>query len=187
MEEEQQEQSSARTTNVKNLANQFVRFAVVGLIAFGIDYGLLVILTELAHIMYLISATISFSTSVVFNYFASMRYVFVRREGMSRRREFLIFLLLSVIGLALNTILLWVSTSIIGIDYRISKIFVTMLVTVFNFVSRRIFLDANHEAAKEAKRIEHLEEEEREAELLKTVEHEDVKEHEDVRFEVEEK
>ena len=36
---------------------------------------------------YLVSATISFTASVVFNYAASMRYVFTHKEGMSRRRD----------------------------------------------------------------------------------------------------
>ncbi len=31
-----------------------------------------------------------------------MKYVFAHKEGMSRRREFIIFVVLSVIGLALN-------------------------------------------------------------------------------------
>ena len=31
-----------------------------------------------------------------------MKYVFAHKEGMSRRREFIIFVVLSVIGLVLN-------------------------------------------------------------------------------------
>ena len=53
------------------------------------------------------SATISFTVSVVFNYVASMRYVFTHKEGMSRRREFIIFVVLSVIGLIINNACMW--------------------------------------------------------------------------------
>ena len=52
------------------LVQQFMKFGVVGVIAFVIDYGLMVALTELAGVNYLISATISFTVSVVFNYLA---------------------------------------------------------------------------------------------------------------------
>ena len=79
-----------------------MKFGVVGVIAFVIDYGLLALLTEAFGVNYLVSATISFTASVVFNYAASMRYVFTHKEGMSRRREFAIFVVLSVIGLGLN-------------------------------------------------------------------------------------
>ena len=61
---------------MKKLIAQLMKFGVVGVIAFIIDYGLMVILTELLHMNYLISATLSFTVSVIFNYLASMRYVF---------------------------------------------------------------------------------------------------------------
>lgn len=118
-----------------------MKFGVVGLIAFVIDYGLMVALTELAGINYLVSATISFTVSVVFNYVASMRYVFTHKEGLSRRREFIIFVVLSVIGLGLNDLLMWIGTTLWDISYLIVKIGATALVTVYNFITRKIFLD----------------------------------------------
>ena len=81
---------------------QFLKFAVVGLISFGIDWGMLIALVELFHLDFLMSTTVSFITSVVVNYWLSMKYVFDHREGMSRKREFTIFTILSVIGLGLR-------------------------------------------------------------------------------------
>lgn len=120
-----------------------MKFGVVGLIAFAIDYGLMVALTELAGINYLVSATISFTVSVVFNYVASMRYVFTHKEGLSRRREFIIFVVLSVIGLGLNDLLMWIGASLWDISYLIVKIGATALVTIYNFITRKIFLDGD--------------------------------------------
>lgn len=128
---------------MEKLVRQFMKFGVVGLIAFAIDYGLMVALTELAGINYLVSATISFTVSVVFNYVASMRYVFTHKEGLSRRREFIIFVVLSVIGLGLNDLLMWIGTSLWDISYLIVKIGATALVTVYNFITRKIFLDGD--------------------------------------------
>ena len=119
-----------------------MKFGVVGVIAFAIDYGLLIFLTEVFGIDYLVSATVSFTVSVVFNYLASMRYVFAHREGMSRRREFAIFVVLSVIGLLINNACLWLGVDMLGVDYRIAKIVVTAIVMVWNFVTRKVFLDA---------------------------------------------
>lgn len=128
---------------MEKLVRQFMKFGVVGLIAFVIDYGLMVALTELAGINYLVSATISFTVSVVFNYVASMRYVFTHKEGLSRRREFIIFVVLSVIGLGLNDLLMWIGTTLWDISYLIVKIGATALVTVYNFITRKIFLDGD--------------------------------------------
>ena len=126
---------------MKQLIAQFAKFGVVGVIAFVIDYGLMVLLTELFNVNYLISATISFTASVVFNYAASMRYVFTHKEGLSRRREFIIFVVLSVIGLLVNDALMWAGVDLFGISYLLVKIFATAVVMVWNFVTRKIFLD----------------------------------------------
>ena len=131
------------------LVQQFMKFGVVGAVAFVIDYGLMVALTELAGVEYLLSATISFTVSVVFNYLASMRYVFTHKEGLSRRREFVIFVVLSVIGLGIKDALMYLGTSLLGISYLITKIAATAVVMVYNFVTRKKFLDAGDTAATE--------------------------------------
>ena len=127
---------------MKKLFAQFMKFGVVGAIAFVIDYGLLAFLTEVFGIDYLVSATISFTASVVFNYVASMRYVFTHKEDMSRRREFVIFVVLSVIGLAINNVCMWAGVELLGVHYLLTKIAATAIVMVWNFVTRKIFLDA---------------------------------------------
>ena len=126
-----------------------MKFGVVGVIAFFIDYGLLAFCTEILGINYLVSATIGFTVSVIFNYIASMRYVFTHKEDMSRRREFIIFVVLSVIGLGINNGLMWGGVELIGWPewlsehaYLIVKIFATAVVMIWNFVTRKIFLDA---------------------------------------------
>lgn len=132
---------SGTQSPMRRLVAQLMKFGVVGIIAFVIDYGVMVALTELLGLNPVLSATISFTVSVVFNYVASMRYVFTHRNGMSRRREFFIFVVLSVIGLGLNDLLMWLGTDTIGIDYRIVKIGATAIVMVYNFVTRRVLLD----------------------------------------------
>lgn len=127
---------------MKKLFAQFMKFGVVGALAFCIDYGLLALLTEVFGVNYLVSATISFTVSVVFNYLASMRYVFTHKEDMSRRREFVIFIILSVIGLLINNVCMWAGVELLGVQYLIVKIAATAIVMVWNFVTRKIFLDA---------------------------------------------
>ncbi len=138
---------------MKKLITQFMKFGIVGFIAFFIDYGLLALLTEVFGVNYLISATISFTVSVIFNYLASMRYVFTHKEDMSRTREFVIFIILSVIGLLINNACMWAGVELIpwpefiqSKAYLIVKIVATAIVMVWNFVTRKIFLDAGDDA-----------------------------------------
>ena len=128
---------------MKKLIAQFMKFGIVGVIAFVIDYGVMIFLTEVFGVPYLISTTVSFVVSVIFNYFASMRFVFKRKDDMSRRREFIIFIVLSVCGLGINDFLMWLMVDSLYIDYRLSKIVVTVVVAVWNFVTRKIFLEAH--------------------------------------------
>ena len=135
---------------MRKLIEQIMKFSVVGVIAFIIDYGLLALLTEVFDVNYLVSATISFTVSVIFNYLASMRYVYTHKEDMSRRREFIIFVVLSVIGLGINNFLMWAGVELIAWPdwiaeraYLIVKIFATAVVMVWNFVTRKKFLDAS--------------------------------------------
>ena len=141
---------------LRKLIAQILKFGVVGFLAFLIDYGLLIALTELLGMNYLLSATISFAVSVTFNYFASMRYVFQHKEGMSRRREFIIFVVLSVIGLIINDVAMWLGVDILNIDYRVTKIGATIIVMVWNFVTRKIFLDAGDEVEQARASLAHV-------------------------------
>ena len=128
---------------MKHLIAQFMKFGVVGAIAFCIDYGLLAFCTEVLGINYLISATIGFAVAVVFNYCASMRFVFEHKEDMSRRKEFVIFVVLSVIGLLINNGCMWAGVELLGIHYLIVKIGATVIVALWNFITRKLLLDAS--------------------------------------------
>lgn len=126
---------------MRNLIEQILKFGVVGVIATVIDFGVMIFLTEVFGVNPVASATASFIVSLIFNYVASMRYVFRHREGMSRQREFAIFVVLSVIGLGINDLLMWLGTSHAALDYRLVKVFATAIVMIWNFVTRKIFLE----------------------------------------------
>jgi putative flippase GtrA len=45
--------------------------------------------------------------------------------------------------LGINDLLMWLMVDSLYIDYRLSKIVVTVVVAVWNFVTRKIFLEAH--------------------------------------------
>lgn len=124
----------------EKLIRQILRFGVVGGGAFLIDYAVLYILTEFVGIYYLVSSVISFIISLIFNYILSIYWVFDvnRKQTM---KEILIFTILSVIGLGINEVVMYVGSNGLGIHYMLTKLVATAIVMVWNFVTRKIFLE----------------------------------------------
>ena len=70
-----------------------------------------------------------------------MRYVFCSKDDLNKVNEFIIFVVLSVIGLGLTELLMWIGVEQFGIFYMASKIVVTGIVMIYNFVTRKLLLE----------------------------------------------
>lgn len=126
---------------MKKLISQLVKFGFVGGIAFLIDYGFLYIFTEYFHLYYFVSSILSFSISVIFNYVASVIWIFDVDKEKSKVRNFIIFIFLSVVGLAINQLIMWFGVEVLSYYYMLVKLVATFIVMVFNFVTRKMFLE----------------------------------------------
>lgn len=130
-----------------------MKFGLVGVIAFFIDWGILNLLVGVFHMNAVLAGTISFIISLIFNYVASMKVVFKPRDDMARWMEMLIFLVGAVIGLLINDLILGLSTmgmpaDAVNTDHmayllrsNIGKLIATVVVMVWNFVTRKWLLD----------------------------------------------
>lgn len=123
------------------LLKQLFGFGIVGIICFIIDYGLMIILTEVVGLTYLVSCALSFIVSTIVNYILSMRFVFESKENVNKTVEFILFVIMSTIGLGLTELLMFLAVDKLNIYYMISKIVVTGIVMIYNFVTRKIFLE----------------------------------------------
>jgi putative flippase GtrA len=120
---------------------QIIKFGIVGVIATFVDVGVLVVLKELFHIDVLIASTISFCISVAVNYILSMTFVF-KSKNQNKLKEIIIFVLLSFGGLCLNELILWFGVCFAQGYYLIVKLFALVIVPVYNFITRKIFLES---------------------------------------------
>ncbi len=127
---------------MKKLINQILKFGVVGGIAFVIDYGILFLLAKVIGLNELISAAISFIISLTFNYFLSTKWVFEAKKQTPK--EVIIFVLLSVVGLGINEVLIYLGTKKLGIDVMIVKLFATAIVMVYNFITRKLIIEKHN-------------------------------------------
>src|SRR5438034_289917 len=84
------------------LAHETWKYFLVSVVALAVDYGFLVLLTELGHVHYLVSAAVGFCGGLIVNYALSVSFVFSQRRLTDRRLEFLGFLAIGLAGLMLN-------------------------------------------------------------------------------------
>lgn len=154
---------------MKKLIDQILKFGVVGIISFIVDFVITMAVSTLLRTSVgmttsqaaLVGAFFGFVISVIVNYILSMKYVFERREDLDRKKEFTIFVVLSIIGLGINELIIlfcidlmyanwaWLH-NLIGATLATAgaKIVATAVVMVYNFVTRKIFLENKDGQAK---------------------------------------
>ena len=125
----------------EKLLIQIFKFCIVGGIAFVIDYLSLIICKEVFHLNTLLAAAIAFTISVIYNYLASIKWVFDVNKEKDSKTNFIIFIVLSIVGLIITEIIMWFGTDVLNISYLIIKIVATAVVMVFNFITRKMFLE----------------------------------------------
>lgn len=125
---------------MKKIIIQLIKFGIVGVIAAVIDFGTLMLLKEVLHLDVLVASAMAFSLSVIANYILSMLFVFKGSEN-GKVKEFILFVLLSIGGLLLNQFIMWVGTEMLTVYYIWVKMFACIFVPVYNFVTRKIFLE----------------------------------------------
>ena len=120
---------------------QIIKFGIVGVIAALVDFGTLIALKELLNVEVLVASAISFCVSVAVNYALSMAFVF-KSKNENKVKEFILFLVLSAGGLCINQLVLWIGVNFLSVYYLIVKVFATLVVPVYNFITRKIFLES---------------------------------------------
>lgn len=103
--------------------HQFFKFFMVGILNTAIDFGVLNVLISIFgltsdDIHYTIYKSISFTVAVLNSFFLNKFWVFRTKEPMTKevKRELVVFLLVSLFGLFLNTL---VSTVVFKIGHII--------------------------------------------------------------------
>ena len=126
---------------MNKLVNKIIKFSIVGGIATIIDFVFLYIFKEFLNIDVILANTLSFIISVTYNYIASITWVFDTNKNKNKKIQFILFIIFSVVGLIINNVILYILTDKLNIYYLISKVIATIIVMIFNFVTRKKFLE----------------------------------------------
>lgn len=122
---------------IRKISVQFIRYFGVALIGYLFDFGTMIFMHEILHLNYLLAAASGFTIGLVVLYFLSNRYVFGKSKIKSKYTEFGIFTLIGIVGLGVLTLLMWILTDKMKVNYIISKVIATIFVYAWNFFARR--------------------------------------------------
>lgn len=151
------------------LLMEIARFAIVGLIATIVDYiisALVLFLfnptgyptflsflgigdhTEPTAAASVVSTGVGFVAGLIVNYLLSVLFIYINKGNSKTVAGFVMFSALSVGGLAINLLGMWLIYNVTGfinsehamILYWVVKILLTAIVLVYNYITRRVLI-----------------------------------------------
>ncbi len=143
----------------KNLF-EFLRYVLVGGLAFLVDFGILYVLTNWAfpeaNVFVYLSHAISFIAGLLTNFFLSNLFVFTAPAQRTKGRDFksfVIFAGIGLVGLGLTEFGAWAANALFGsythlftifsIDVNVllvTKLIMAVIVLIWNYVARKLIV-----------------------------------------------
>ena len=118
-----------------NLLQQFVRFTGVGFVSAIGHYGLLIGLVQIAGADPVPASAAGAALGAVINYLLNYNITF--KSSKPHKDAFMKFLLVACVGLALNTLFMWIGVKLLDIQYLLSQIVTTIILLFWSFFANR--------------------------------------------------
>lgn len=114
------------------LIHKFIKFALVGFSGLFIDFGFTYLFKEKVKLQKYLSNALGFTIAASSNYIFNRLWTF-RSDNPEILVEYSAFILIALIGLALNTLILWLIVSKFRWNFYFAKLFAIGFVTLWNF------------------------------------------------------
>ena len=137
------------------LARELIPYIGASAAALALDVSLLWLQVSVIGVPYLAAAAVSFLGGTVFVYWASVRHIFGFRRLASARNEFVLFVAVGLVGLAINLGVIYVGVSRLGLHYLVAKGGAAGFTFLANFAMRRWLLFTPWARVSVARRTEH--------------------------------
>lgn len=112
--------------------NQLAKFLTIGFLSFGTEFAILFVLTEYAKLWYIISNSAAFLISFWLNFYLNRQWSF--KSSGRLNKQLTLYSMLFCINLLISSILMYTFTNVLGLNYLVSKVFVTGTIFLWNFV-----------------------------------------------------
>lgn len=112
---------------------KFVKFSLVGFSGIFVDFGITFIGKEILKIQKYIANSFGFIVAASSNYFLNRLWTF-QSTNPNIMLEFTRFFIIALIGLIINLLIIWAMTGKFKVNFYVSKLAATLVVTLWNFL-----------------------------------------------------
>jgi putative flippase GtrA len=116
----------------QGILRKFLKFGIVGFSGLFIDFGVTFLFKEKMKVQKYLANSIGFITAASSNYFLNRIWTF-HSEDPKVLVEYSQFMAISLIGLAINTLVLWLIVSKLKWNFYFAKLIAIAVVTIWNF------------------------------------------------------
>ncbi len=112
---------------------KFVKFSLVGFSGVFVDFGITFLAKENFRIQKYIANAMGFTMAATSNYMLNRIWTF-HSTNPNVMLEFTRFFVIALIGLGINMLIIWAMNGKFKVNFYVSKLFATILVTLWNFL-----------------------------------------------------
>ena len=117
---------------------KLIRFCIVGFSGLGIDFSTTWLLKEKGRLNKYLSNSCGFVIAASSNYYLNRIWTF-NSTNSNIHTEYTNFIIVSLIGLALNNLLIFIFHSKFKKEFYFSKIVAILLTTIWNFLANNFY------------------------------------------------
>ena len=119
---------------------KIVRYFFVGGVAAAFDIGIFFLFAKVAGYDYLLVGCVGFLIATAVNYVLSVKHVFRSGVRYSKGKEIALVYLVSMVGLAINQLVLYLLIDKMGSEMMLAKLAATGVVFFWNFSVRHFIV-----------------------------------------------
>jgi putative flippase GtrA len=117
---------------------KFVKFCLVGFSGVFVDFGFTYFFKEVVKLQKYVANAIGFTVAATTNYVLNRIWTF-NSHNPQIALEFSRFFLIALIGLAINSAIIWMMNEKFRVNFYLSKLVATLIVTLWNFMINAYF------------------------------------------------
>ena len=117
---------------------RFFKFCIVGFSGMGVDFGVTWVLKEKVSINKYLANSTGFVLAASSNYILNRIWTF-ESENSQVVNEYLSFLIISVLGLGINNLIVYIFTDKLRFNFYFSKLIAIAVVVLWNFAMNCLF------------------------------------------------
>lgn len=117
-----------------NMIGKILRFSVVGIAGAAIDFGFTFLFKEIFKANKFLSNAIGFILAATFCFFLN-KYWTYQSQSPQVMKEYLVFIAVSLVGLGVNSLVLWLLHEKAKMNFYLSKCFAVGVTGIWNFLA----------------------------------------------------